>query len=71
MSTIEEKMKESDIFWAHASERVLSIANANGITVPHDHHDFELDELLFYVFDYGERNPTDEEILDAMREMFN
>lgn len=70
MSTTEQRMKEANIFWEHARERVLSIAAANNINVPPDGNGLYLDELLFSVFDYGDCDPSDDEILDELHETY-
>ncbi|MBO6266977.1 MAG: hypothetical protein J6M06_01960 [Synergistaceae bacterium] len=59
------KYERANQFWAEARERVLRIARAADFDVSLKEHD---DEFLFELFDYGERVPTDEEIVEALEE---
>ena len=59
------KYERADRFWSEARARVLAIAHAADFDVSLKEHD---DEFLFDLFDYGERAPTDEEIIEALEE---
>lgn len=59
-------------FWEKAEERVWKVAFANdldsGIECAMELYGFDMNEFLFDLFDYGEFNPTDEDILVAICE---
>jgi hypothetical protein len=61
MSAIER----ANQFWAEARERVLRVAEENGLAIRLAEHD---DELLYDLFDYGSYEPTDDEIVEAIKE---
>ena len=66
----EEMLNEfeaADRFWAEAKARVERLAAANGIRATLSEHD---DGFLYDVFDCGDYDPTDDEIVEALRECF-
>ena len=71
---MEVKLKEANKFWEKAEDRVWKVARANdmdaGLECLMELTDFNFDEFLFDLFDYGEFNPTDYDILVALCEVF-
>ena len=55
-------------FWDSARARVLEIAEAAGLDISLEEHD---DEFLFDLFDYGDYEPTDAEIIEAIKDAEN
>ncbi len=67
MTDIERKhLKRADAYWNYQRARVLWIAAQNDIEVDLPQHD---GEFLFDLFDGGDADITDEEILEALKEL--
>ena len=62
---VDEKLPAADKFWHEARERVLRIAGREGFDITLAEHD---DGFLFDLFDNGEYEPTDKEIVEAIKE---
>ena len=69
---MEAKIIEANRFWEKAEDRVWRVAVANnldaGFECAMELTGFNMDEFLFDLFDYGEFNPTDEDIVVAICE---
>lgn len=67
-----DKMMEAEKFWREAEKRVNRIMFANNLDAAADYAEengeFNMDDFLYEVFDYGDHNPTDDEILTALTE---
>lgn len=58
-------LERANQFWANARERVMIIAEANCLRLELEEHD---DPFLYDLYDGGERIPTGQEIVTAIRE---
>ena len=69
---MDARLMEANKFWEKAEDRVWKVAIANdldsGIECAMELYGFKMDEFLFDLFDYGEFNPTDEDIVVAICE---
>ena len=69
---MDEMMKKANEYWEKAENKVWKIATANdldaGLQCAMELTGFDMNSFLFDLFDYGEANPTDEEILAAIIE---
>lgn len=58
-------LERANKYWEEQKERVERIAEENGIEITLEEHD---DEYLFELFDCGDLELTDEEVLEALKE---
>lgn len=67
-----DKMMNAEKFWNAAEERVTTVMFANNLDAAVDcaeeNGDFCMQDFLFDLFDYGDYEPTDEEIVAALTE---
>ena len=67
-----EQMMNAENFWSKAADRVMQVAFDNNLDAAYDYACEEeiLDpiEFLFDLFDHGDYEPTDEEIVAALTE---
>ena len=58
-------LERANRFWENARNRVLRLAETAGLNITISEHD---DEFLFDLFDCGDYEPSDEEIITAIKE---
>lgn len=58
-------LERANKYWEEQKERVKRIAAENGIEITLEEHD---DPFLFDLFDCGDLELTDEEVLEALKE---
>ena len=61
-----EMLQAASEFWGRARERVERIADESGFTLELEDHD---DPFLYELYDYGYYTPTDEEVLEGIKEV--
>lgn len=61
-----DDLEAANEFWTKAKERVERIASENGLTIHLSDHD---DGFLYDMFDCGDYDPTDAEVLEAIKEV--
>lgn len=57
-------IERANQFWENARARVLEVAQEAGLEISIEEHD---DDFLFDLFDYGDYEPTDAEIIEAIK----
>lgn len=65
MMNTEKRLVEANKYWDYQKARVERIAEENGIEITLKEHD---DEYLYDLFDCGDLELTDEEILAELKE---
>ena len=60
-----EQLRAAERFWAEQRERVLQIAEQNGLEIYISEGD---DSFLYYLYDNGDYMPSDSEVLESIKE---
>jgi len=68
MEVTKEMMEAANKFWDNADDRVIRVAYQRGLDITVAECGDLYDDFLYELFDYGDYNPTDDEIAEALEE---